>query len=77
MREYVHIARNGQLEMVWKYTMMVNGFQTNVFIRGTEDEMLAYAKSELPYEGSYHAIDFEMAEALGKLGIPVYCAPQF
>lgn len=73
----MYIERNGQFERVWKLRVNVNGFDTFVFCRGTENEMRAYMDDEFPRGFSYHAItDAEYNMVVSALKMTVYIAPK-
>ena len=71
------IIRNKQLEQVWLFTIERNMFETVLFIKGTESEVLDYINSELPNDnGRYHAITEDEIKLLEKLNIKIYIAPK-
>ena len=70
------IVRNGQPENVWMVTYTENGFKKPLFIRGTEDEFRAYMEYEFGYVGGYHGLTDEEVNAVKKLRLPIYIAPE-
>lgn len=73
---YIYPIRNGLLEEVWELKMEINGFNTYLYIRGTEQEMREYADSELPYDYSYHGLSKNEMEEITKLHQQIYIAPK-
>ena len=73
-----YIERNGELEMVWAFRPMVNGFETYIFCRGTYSEARAYIESEYPHgTGRHHALTEKELEMVQAMGMKVYLAPKF
>ena len=76
-RKSIYITRNGEIEHVWRFNTIVNGFETYLFIRGTYSEVRAYIESEYPHSmGRHHACDSEELEMIGELRMKIYDAPQ-
>lgn len=76
-REHTYIMRGGEIEHVWEYRIVVNGFNTYLYCRGTETEVREYIEGEYPHEKSWHhALNDNEVEMLGRLHITVYIAPQ-
>ncbi len=69
------IIRNDQVEHVWSVQYEINFFEYSIFVRGTEDEMRAYMKSEMSYIGSYHALTEREIKAVNELKAKIYIAP--
>lgn len=77
MREHFYIQRNGELEHVWKFRISAHGFDTYVFVRGTETEAREYINSEYPHDkGGHIACGDKELEAIAALGLTVYIAPR-
>lgn len=77
MRDSFYIVRHGEIEQVWRFRIVVNGFNTYLFVRGTETEAREYVNSEYPHEaGSHVAMSEKELEAIGELGITIYIAPR-
>lgn len=70
------ISRNGYIERVWRIKYIYNKFNCYLFIRGTEPEMQNYMESEMPYVGSYKALEPSDVSMIEELGIEIYIAPQ-
>lgn len=78
-REHTYIMRNGELEHVWQFRIVTNGFNHYLYVRGTETEVREYIESEYPeaHESAYrHAVTDEELEMIGRLHMTVYIAPQ-
>ena len=76
-RQHTYIMRNNEIEHVWEYKIIVHGFNTYLYCRGTESEVREYIETEYPHEKSWHhAMSDSEVEMLGKLHITVYIAPQ-
>lgn len=76
-RKSFYIMRNGEIEHVWEYKIVTNGFNHYLYCRGTESEVREYIESEFPHDKSWHhAMTDEEVEMLGRLHITIYCAPQ-
>ncbi len=83
-RESYFIERKGQLEHVWPFRIDVNGFESNIYIRGTENEATNYIHEELQgfgdalnFDIKFHvALDPEQEKHVAKMGCKVYIAPQ-
>lgn len=72
-----YIIRNGEIEHVWQYRAIVNGFNTYLYIRGTESEMRDYINSEYPNLNGYtHALTNNEIELINKLHLTIYIAPK-
>ncbi len=77
MRDSFYIVRNGELEHVWRFKIIVNGFDTYLFVRGTESEVREYIESEYPHSKGYLvAMSDKDLEAIGALGLTIYIAPK-
>ena len=77
MKEF-YVIRKGELEHVWRFNIEIHGFETYLFIRGTESEVKAYITSEYPEATAYRysaCTDTEM-EALQMLKAKIYIAPE-
>ena len=78
-REHTYIMRNGELEHVWEYRIVKNGFNVYLYCRGTESEVRDYIETEYPDAAAkswHHAMSEAEVEMLGKLHITVYIAPK-
>lgn len=76
-REMMYVVRNGELEHIWQFRFTVNGFDTFLYVRGTQSEVMAYLDSEYPERcGLAHALSEEQVNMVGRLGCPVYIAPK-
>lgn len=71
------IVRNGEIEHIWKYRIVQNGFETLLFVRGTETEVREYLRTEYPHDKGWHSgcTDAEV-QAARALGAKIYIAPQ-
>ena len=78
-RPHTYIMRNGELERVWEYKIVQHGFNSFVYCRGTESEVIEYIEGEYPeaaIKSWHHSMSEEEVEMLGKLHITIYIAPQ-
>lgn len=76
-RKTVYIVRNNQIEHVWQFRIVTNFFNTFLYVRGTESEVVDYINSEFPdWQGSYTAMSESEYAAIDRLGMSVYIAPQ-
>ena len=74
---FTYIMRNGEIEHIWQYRIIVNGFDTYLYVRGTESEVRDYIESEYPHDKSWHhALTEKEVEMIGKLCLTVYIAPK-
>ena len=71
------IERNGEIEQVWHFRPVVNGFETSLFVRGTYSEARDYFDSEFPYGTGRHVAVTEAELAMIQaLKMKVYIAPK-
>lgn len=71
-----YIIRNNQIEHIWRFRTVKNGFEQMLFIRGTEDEAREYVEGEYGNYTWYSACTDKETEAIATLGAKVYLAPQ-
>jgi hypothetical protein len=61
---------------IWLLKPTVNGFSTFMLVEGTEQEMWAYAQSELGTIPAYTGASEDEVKALKKMGAKIYIAPK-
>ena len=61
---------------IWLLKPTVNGFNTFMLVEGTEQEMWAYAQSELGVIPAYTGASEDEVKALKKMGAKIYIAPK-
>lgn len=77
MEKKFFIVRNGEIEHVWEFRIVKNGFNTYLYCRGTETEVRDYINSEYPHDkGFIHAMTDDEVEMLNKLRLTIYIAPK-
>lgn len=78
-RNHIYIIRNGEIEHVWEYKIETHRFNHYLYCRGTESEVREYIEKEFPEAGVkswHHALTEAELEAVGKLHLTIYCAPE-
>jgi len=69
--------RLGHPILIWQIQYMnEERFSYKLFVRGTEEEVSAYMKSEMGFMGRYSACTKEEEKAIKTLGLKVYLAPE-
>ena len=53
----------------------MNGFQYQLYVRGTEPAVRDYMESEMGHMGAYHALSDTEVEMVKELGCKIYEAP--
>lgn len=60
----------------WIVRPVVNGYEMQMIIFGTESAMLDYIKNKIKFPTSYNEISYEIVSALEGIGFKVYCASE-